>query len=105
MTNYGNSVYHGVAMEFEWDERKADSNRSKHGVSFQEASWAFLDPNAIEYDDDRQDYGEMRTILIGKAASEVLFVVYTERGVRTRIISARRATRHERQRYYDQATR
>lgn len=40
-------------MEFEWDERKAASNLAKHGVSFEQATRAFADPNAIEYVDDR----------------------------------------------------
>ena len=91
-------------MEFEWDERKAASNLAKHGVSFEQATRAFADPNAIEYVDDRQDYGEERVILIG-LAGVVLVVVYTERGARLRIISARRATTHERQRYYHQVAR
>lgn len=52
--------------------------------------------------DDREDYGEERFILIGMAEGMLLFVVYTERGDRTRLISARQATRHEQDDYFQQ---
>jgi uncharacterized DUF497 family protein len=91
-------------MEFEWNRRKAESNLAKYGVSFEQATRAFGDPNAIEYVDERRNYGEARVIWLGYA-DVVLTVVYTERETHLRIISARRATRHERQRYYGQAAR
>jgi uncharacterized DUF497 family protein len=87
-------------IEFEWDEAKADDNLRKHGVSFEFAATAFRDPFGIEWIDDREAYGEVRTILLGMADGTVLVVVYTERESRIRLISARRATRYEQDRYY-----
>jgi uncharacterized DUF497 family protein len=87
-------------IEFEWDEAKADDNLRKHGVSFEFAATAFRDPFGIEWIDDREAYGEVRTIPLGMADGTVLVVVYTERESRIRLISARRATRYEQDRYY-----
>lgn len=94
-----------VAMELEWDQDKAASNYAKHGISFEQAALAFAEPFALEYVDERWDYGEERIILIGQATGTVLLAVYTERGRRTRIITARRATHNERQCYHNQAAR
>jgi uncharacterized protein len=69
-------------------------------VSFETAVKVFRDPFGIERLDDRQDYGEERFILIGTAEEAVITVVYTERNGRFRIISARRATRHEQDDYF-----
>ena len=52
--------------------------------------------------DDREDYGEERLIMLGNVAGTLLFVAYTERDDRIRIISARRATRYEQEDYYEQ---
>jgi len=82
-------------LSFEWDDEKADENYDKHGVSFELAKLVFEDLLAVERIDDRHDYGEERFILIGMARAEVLFVVYTEREERIRLISARRATKQE----------
>lgn len=89
-------------MEFEWDESKNAKNIRKHGVSFDVAKNAFDDENQIERPDDLVFYREERFVLIGLAKNELLYVVFTERGNRTRIISARRATKHEQQNYYQQ---
>ena len=63
----------------------------------------FDDPFAVERLDDREDYGEERSIIIGMAAgNSLLFVVYTERKGRIRIISARRATKREQDDYFRQ---
>jgi uncharacterized DUF497 family protein len=88
-----------AVLEFEWDDQKARANARKHGVTFERATFAFADPFAIATLDDREDYGEERFILIGVAEGPLLFVSYTERGDRKRIISARRATRHEQEIY------
>lgn len=56
---------------------------------------AFRDPFAVEWIDLRKAYGEERIILLGITSGQVLTVVYTERAARIRIISARRATKHE----------
>ncbi len=85
-------------MRFEWDPRKAASNRRKHEVTFEEAITCFADPLALVLED--RGHAD-RIILIGvSAASRVIFTVYAEVGEEgVRIISARRATRHERRRY------
>lgn len=67
------------------------------------ATTVFQDPFAIERPDDREDYGEARYVIIGTMeGSGVLFVAYTERQERIRIISARRATQHEQVDYFQQ---
>jgi uncharacterized DUF497 family protein len=68
-------------------------------VSFAQAAVAFSDPFAVEWIDDRRDYGEERVIMLGMTGGQVLTVVYTERETRIRIISARRATRYEQEIY------
>ena len=67
------------------------------------AKTVFKDPFAVERLDDREDYGEARFVIIGAAEGDfVLFVAYTERKERIRIISARRATQHEQDDYFRQ---
>ncbi len=63
----------------------------------------FLDPNRLEREDKR-DYGEIRIQVIGIVSQVVLFVVYTKRDNRYRIISARRANKNERRQYYQSKT-
>lgn len=87
-------------MEFEWDDAKAARNLADHGVGFPQAVAAFTDPFAIEWIDDRHEYGEERVNLLGMCQGVVLHVTYTERGNRVRIISVRRAERHEQDAYY-----
>ena len=86
-------------MEIEWDNDKAASNFIKHRIDFEDAKNIFLDPNRLEREDKR-DYGETRIQLIGMVNQVVLFVVYTKRNGRCRIISARRANKNERRQYY-----
>jgi hypothetical protein len=85
-------------MEFDWDEEKAEANIKKHGVSFEVAIYIWLGP-VVEREDNRFDYGEERLIAFGEVDGRVLAVVYTWRGDVCRIISARRANRHERTAY------
>lgn len=88
-------------MLYEWDANKAAANLRKHSVDFVDAILALEDPERLESTDDRQFYGEERTVVIGLAFNRVLFVVTTTRSEGScRIISARRATRHEEDRYY-----
>ena len=88
-------------MEYEWDAAKATENRRKHGIDFVDSIAAIEDPNRLEEMDPRLEYGEERIQVIGMAVGNVLFVITTQRGERTcRILSARRATRHEQDRYY-----
>jgi hypothetical protein len=90
--------------EFEWDGAKARSNLAKHRVSFEAARLVFDDPFALDLLEGGGGHGETRCILTGMANGILLTVVYIERGARTRIISARRATRHEQRKYYDSQT-
>lgn len=87
-------------MQFEWDDAKAADNVRKHGVSFLFAAKAFRDPSGIEWIDDSEEYGEERTVLLATADATILVVVFTERNERIRIISARKAKRHEQDHYY-----
>ena len=89
-------------IRFEWDKTKASSNQRKHGVSFEEAQSVFYDEFAIQYFDD-ETTEENRFILLGISnQSRVLVVIHCERGTNAetiRIISARKATKHERNFY------
>lgn len=89
-----------MELSFEWDPRKAASNQVKHGVPFEEAISAFADPLARIFDDPGPSGGERRELLIGHDVRRRLSVVcFVERVDRIRIVSARRATRQERQDY------
>ena len=90
-------------MEFEWDEQKYKINLEVHEVSFEAAMEIWSDP-LLEREDDRKDYGEIRIIAYGVAQDRILTVVYTMRGERIRIISARRANRNERKAYHQAFT-
>ncbi len=92
-----------MALQFEWDDEKEQSNVEKHGVDFDTAVKVFFDPNRIEYYDKSHSTDEDRFITIG-FAGKILFVVYTERKENVRLISARVATNSERRRYYDRKT-
>jgi uncharacterized DUF497 family protein len=88
--------------EFEWDNAKAAANLAKHGVSFEQARDAFDDPFAIDFVDDREDYGEQRLILFGMVEGRLLVVAHSLRDERVRIISAREAESHERRKYHEE---
>jgi len=92
-----------MELEFEWDKAKAEANFRRHGVSFDLARAVFRDPFAIERLDDREEHGEDRFVIVGAAEGKaLLFVAYTEREERIRIISARRATQNEQDDYFRQ---
>ena len=82
-------------MEFEWDENKNESNKEKHGISFDEAKLAFTDNEMLTKKDSCKDYGEKRFIGIGKMQEKIIVVVYTIRKTVIRIISARKASEKE----------
>ena len=87
-------------FEFEWDDAKAELNFVKHGVDFVIAAFCF-ENELLQWMDDRQDYGELRMIALGRANADIYRVVYTHRDPNTiRIITAQKASRHERERYY-----
>lgn len=86
-----------VDGDFEWDAAKAAANLTKHGVAFDEAATVFDDPHAIDAP-DLEDAD--RFVIIGQSSrSRVLFVVHCERGDRVRIMSARVASRAQRELY------
>jgi hypothetical protein len=86
---------------FEWDRKKDEANRKKHGIGFAEAKEIFDEP-VLTRRDDRRDYGESRLISIGVLSDvAVIVVAHTGRSGRIRIISARKANRIERKVYHD----
>ena len=90
-----------MALRFEWDDRKARANERKHGVSFEEAASCFYDPFGLDFYDEDHSEEEDRYILLARSSKgRVLVVIYTERGDRIRIISARKATPREEEFYY-----
>ena len=87
-------------MRFEWDLRKAGENFRKHGVAFDEAETVFRDPLAATFDDPDHSITEQRLLTVGYSSTDRLLVVsHTEFGAIIRIINARLATAHERQRH------
>lgn len=91
-------------MEFEWNPEKAVINQRKHNISFQEASTVFDDSLSVTFPDPDHSIGENRYVIIGMSRSGQLLVVsHTDRENRTRIISARKATRQER-RFYEEGS-
>jgi hypothetical protein len=90
-----------MSLLFSWDPRKADANRRKHGVTFEEAATAFGDPLSITIPDPAHSVGEHRFILIGQSnRSRLLVVVHLEVAEDSiRLISARSASRRERRTY------
>ena len=86
-------------MDFEWDENKNKSNQEKHGIDFKDALYVFKDKNNKISPDLRKDYGESRWKIIGKIYGSIISVIYTLREETIRIISARKASRIEREEY------
>lgn len=95
-------------VRFEWDARKALSNRKKHGISFDEAQSVFFDEFALQFfDEEHSAEGEDRFVMLGLSHhSRILVVCHCEReeGNVIRIISARRATSKERKHYQGPAS-
>lgn len=91
-------------MDFEWDETKAAANVGKHAITFDEAQTVFADPLFVDFYDPGHSDEEPRYLIIGRShAGRLLLVSYTERDGKTRLISARLATRRE-QRDYEEGT-
>lgn len=84
-------------LKFEWDDTKAQGNLAKHGVSFEEAASVFGDPLALTFPAPDHSVGEKRWLTFGVSQSDrLLAVIHAESGRAIRIVSARKATRHER---------
>lgn len=89
-------------MEFEWNPDKAAINLRKHDISFQEAATVFDDSLSVTFPDPDHSVGENRYVMIGMySLGQLLVVSHTDRESRTRIISARKATRQEK-RFYEE---
>jgi uncharacterized DUF497 family protein len=87
-------------MKFEWDDKKNQLNKEKHGIDFQMATAVFDDQNRLEENSLQSEHGEIRTITIGMMDSVLIItVIHTDRQQNKRIISARRASKVERTRY------
>lgn len=86
---------------FEWDEVKAASNLTKHGVAFNDAVGTFDDLRRVDFDVSRAADGEERRKVLGIIKDRVFAVVYVLRGGVIRLISARPANRTEERRYGD----
>jgi len=96
-----------MPFRFEWDKAKAESSVTEHGVTFDEASTVFGDPLALIFGDEEHSLDELREIIIGHSVLErLLLVSFTERGDEiVRIISARKATKREREDYEEGSSR
>ena len=89
-----------MLLEFEWDEKKASLNETKHGVGFDEATTVFGDPLAITYSNPDHSDNEHRFLTFGQSQSyRLLIVAHTDRSKRVRIISARLMKKSERKIY------
>ena len=106
MYHYGESMvdvvtlcsYHGL-MRYEWDEAKRQSNIQKHGIDFSGIEKVFAG-ETVTILDDRFDYGECRFISVGVLTGRVVVVAHTETQEVIRIISVRKATKHEEASYF-----
>jgi uncharacterized DUF497 family protein len=89
-----------MALFFEWDDKKARLNKRKHEVTFDEALTVFGDLLSVTVPDPGHSIGEDRLVTIGLSINNrLIVVVHTDRDDIIRVISARRATRHEREHY------
>lgn len=89
-------------IKFEWDEVKNNKNKKKHGLSFEEAKEVFYDDNAVLFDDPDHSDGEERFLIIGMVKSQKICIVshcYRDNDNIIRIISARQATKNEKNTY------
>jgi uncharacterized protein len=88
------------SVRFEWNDLKAEPNRRKHGVTFEEAVTVFQDPFYLESYDELHSSEEDRFRVIGQSSEKRLLVVsYVERRDRIRMVSTRLATKNERRHY------
>ncbi len=85
--------------DFKWEDAKAAENVTKHGVSFEDATFAFDDADGVDEIDDSGRFDEVRFKLTASVGQRLLVVIDTERATRKRIISAREAEPHEHARH------
>ena len=86
-------------VDVEWDPAKNSANQKKHRIPFEIAFRVFEGPH-LEFEDDRQAYEEPRFSVLGEVEGRLVFLTYTIRGAKRRIISARKATKNERKAFY-----
>ena len=88
---------------FGWDEAKRRENLRKHKIDFADAGKIFRGLT-FTVEDDRETYGEQRFLTLGLLEDQVVSVTHTERGEEIRLISIRKATKHEARLYFSQIT-
>jgi uncharacterized DUF497 family protein len=94
-----------MGLRFEWDARKAARNLAKHGVSFDEATTVFSDPLSLTIRDPDHPDEDERWVIIGEThRRRLVVVVHAEEASTVRIISAREADRHEREKYEERTS-
>jgi uncharacterized DUF497 family protein len=86
-------------VKLAWDDAKRQANVRKHGIDFIDIELLF-DGYTVTIEDDRVDYGEQRFVTFGAVHGRVVAVAHTEHGDAIRIISARKATKHEEKSYF-----
>lgn len=87
-------------MKFTWDETKRKRNLQRHQLDFADAEKVFSGPLHI-FEDIREDYGEERWVALGMLHVLIVIIVHTETETEIRIISMRKATRHEQELYFE----
>ncbi len=90
-------------MDYEWDDTKREANLRKHGIDFADVP-AVFDGYTVTLEDTRFTYDEPRFLTVGLLKGRAIVVAHTERGEKIRIISARKATKHEELSYFEQIT-
>ena len=85
-------------MKHEWDAEKNRKNVAKHGLNFEDAELVFAG-TCVTFEDDRYDYGEERLFTLGVPAGRLVVIAHSPRDEGTRIISMRKANRHEQEIY------
>lgn len=93
-------IRYNELREFEWDEGNIHKSYKKHGISIKEAEEIFIDEFVVDYKDDKHSELEDRYVIIGQTSKlKILFIVYTIRKNKIRIISVRLADKKERRLY------
>ena len=88
-------------MRYEYNQNKKAANLKKHGLDFDDAKLVFESAQIVTFEDSRYDYGEVRYITLGLLNGNVVVVVTTETNTTVRIISMRKAEKHEQTIYYE----